>query len=95
MASGNSDSGNSNRGNGGGGVHGALGGGVAFPFAPASPIVVSGFGAADLDADATATAAANASLSGRDVFPPGKDLADHFFIGPGLSRFRKVLQSQS
>ncbi len=92
MASGNSDSGNSNRGNGGGGVHGALGGGVAFPFAPASPIVVSGFGAADLDADATATAAANASLSGRDVFPPGKDLADHFLACCRLGRYLTVAE---
>ncbi len=93
MASGSSDSGNSNRGNGGnGGAHGMFGGGVAFPFAPASPIVVSGFGAADLDADAAATAAASATLGGRDVFPPGRDLADHFLACCRLGRYLTVAE---
>ena len=90
MASGSSDFGNSNRGNGG--THGVLGGGVAFPFAPASPIVVPGFGAAELDADATATAAASATLAGRDVFPPGHDLADHFLACCRLGRYLTVAE---
>ncbi len=76
--------------------HGILGGGVAFPFAPASPIVVSALGGGlaspESETDAAASAAASATLGGRDVFPPGRDLADHFLACCRLGRYLTVAE---
>ncbi|MBM3564960.1 MAG: hypothetical protein FJX42_02460, partial [Alphaproteobacteria bacterium] len=74
------------------GGYGILGGGVAFPFAPSSPIVVPGLGTADPDGDSAAAAAASATLTGRGAFPPGRDLADHFLSCCRLGRYLTVAE---